>query len=234
MQLRQLSGAPRFGLQRTSHVASASMISKLFGGGASSPTNQHKQHKQLWFNDASPSWDELTNMVKSKQAALGLDFWQDPEHAPTNPTALKRTFGQKGPIRVKLYRDHAAWCPYCQKVWLQLEEKRIPYTMEKVNMRCYGDKQRSFLAKVPNGLLPVIELDGQVVTESSVIMQLLEEVGAPGSGLVLCSTQAFPDHTPLMPPRGTPSRMRAEQLMRLERRLFGDWLGWLTRSGLKG
>ncbi|GFH27240.1 GST N-terminal domain-containing protein, partial [Haematococcus lacustris] len=103
-------------------------------------------------------------MVKSKQAALGLDFWQDPEHAPTNPTALKRTFGQKGPIRV----------------WLQLEEKRIPYTMEKVNMRCYGDKQRSFLAKVPNGLLPVIELDGQVVTESAVIMQLLEEVGAPG------------------------------------------------------
>ncbi|KAL6754402.1 glutathione S-transferase [Haematococcus lacustris] len=215
MQLRQLSGAPKFGLQRAaSHVASASMISKLFGGGASSPTKQHKQHKQLWFNDASPSWDELTNMVKSKQAALGLDFWQDPEHAPTNPTALKRTFGQNGPIRVKLYRDHAAWCPYCQKVWLQLEEKRIPYTMEKVNMRCYGDKQRSFLAKVPNGLLPVIELDGQVVTESSVIMQLLEE--------------AFPDHTPLMPPRGTPSRMRAEQLMRLERRLFGDWLGWLT------
>lgn len=32
-------------------------------------------------------------------------------------------------------RDHAAWCPYCQKVWLQLEEKRIPYTLEKINMR---------------------------------------------------------------------------------------------------
>ena len=32
-------------------------------------------------------------------------------------------------------RDDAAWCPYCQKVWLQLEEKRIPYTIEKINMR---------------------------------------------------------------------------------------------------
>ena len=30
-------------------------------------------------------------------------------------------------IRVKLYRDSAAWCPYCQRVWLLLEEERIPY-----------------------------------------------------------------------------------------------------------
>lgn len=37
---------------------------------------------------------------------------------------------------------------YCQKVWLQLEEKRIPYIIEKINMRCYGDKPPSFMAKV--------------------------------------------------------------------------------------
>lgn len=41
-------------------------------------------------------------------------------------------------------------------MWLQLEEKRIPYTIEKINMRCYGDKPASFMAKVPRGLLPVI------------------------------------------------------------------------------
>jgi hypothetical protein len=45
------------------------------------------------------------------------------------------------------------------------------------------------LLQVPNGLLPVIELDGRVVTESAVIMNLLEET--------------FPDHKPLMPPPGT-------------------------------
>ena len=37
--------------------------------------------------------------------------------------------------------DHAAWCPYCQKVWLLLEEKNISYRLQKVNMRCYGDTQ---------------------------------------------------------------------------------------------
>ena len=57
---------------------------------------------------------------------------------PSNPLSLRRTFGTEGEPRVKLYRDHAAWCPYCQKVWLQLEEKRIPYVIEKINMRCYG------------------------------------------------------------------------------------------------
>ena len=33
-------------------------------------------------------------------------------------------------------------------MFLQLEEKQIPYTIEKVNMRCYGDKPREFTAKV--------------------------------------------------------------------------------------
>jgi hypothetical protein len=59
-------------------------------------------------------------MVEAKKAALGTDLahYFDPENpnTPTNPFALKRTFGKEGPIRVKLYRDHAAWCPYCHKV----------------------------------------------------------------------------------------------------------------------
>jgi hypothetical protein len=34
----------------------------------------------------------------------------------------------------------------------------------------------------------------------------------------------------LLPPAGTDAAKRAEQLMRLERRLFGDWMQWLTSS----
>ena len=35
-------------------------------------------------------------------------------------------------IRVTLFRDHHAWCPYCQKVWLFLEEKQIPYKVRQL------------------------------------------------------------------------------------------------------
>jgi glutathione S-transferase len=76
-------------------------------------------------------------------------------------------------------------------VWLLLEEKRIPYTIEKINMRCYGDKPDSFMRKVPRGLLPVMELDGKIVTESKQIMDLLEK--------------EFPEN-PMMPPVGTAER----------------------------
>lgn len=69
---------------------------------------------------------------------------------------------------------------------------------------------------MPSGLLPAMELDGRLVIESDDIMRELE--------------QAFPENLPLMPPQGSPQRDRAQQLLRLERRLFSDWLRWLTSS----
>ncbi len=61
-----------------------------------------------------------------------------------------------------------------------------------------------------------MELDGKLIVESAEIMRILEE--------------AFPDNKPLLPPKGTKERQRADSLMRLERRLFSDWLSWLTTS----
>jgi len=76
--------------------------------------------------------------------------------------------------------------------------------------RCYGDKPREFLAKVgPSGLLPALELDGRIITDSATIMATLE--------------REFPQ-TPLLPPPGA-ERARAEVLMRLERQLFSAWMG---------
>lgn len=70
--------------------------------------------------------------------------------------------------------------------------------------------------QVPSGLLPAMELDGKLIVESAEIMRILEET--------------FPDYKPLLPPKGTKERQRADSLMRLERRLFSDWLSWLTTS----
>ena len=88
--------------------------------------------------------------MAARTAELGVEA-PDLENGPPNAQAQLRTFGQPGEPRVTLYRDHATWCPYCEKVVLQLEEKRIPYRVEKINMRCYGDKPREFMAKVGGG-----------------------------------------------------------------------------------
>eukprot|EP00200_Dunaliella_tertiolecta_P018774 CAMPEP_0202399818 /NCGR_PEP_ID=MMETSP1128-20130828/2275_1 /ASSEMBLY_ACC=CAM_ASM_000463 /TAXON_ID=3047 /ORGANISM="Dunaliella tertiolecta, Strain CCMP1320" /LENGTH=483 /DNA_ID=CAMNT_0049003223 /DNA_START=238 /DNA_END=1689 /DNA_ORIENTATION=- len=191
------------------------LLSKLGIQGAPGQAGfKPKSMPPVWFSGTAPSWESLESMAKAKQQALGVDFWADPNLGPTNAKALKRNFGQPdSAIRVKLYRDHASWCPYCHKIWLMLEEKQIPYIVEKINMRCYGPKPPEFMAKVPTGLLPVMELDGgPPITESLRIMMLLE--------------QEFPDHKPLIPRGSSQEVQRAEQLMRLERRLFSDWLGW--------
>ena len=58
---------------------------------------------------------------------------------------------------------------------LLIEEKEIPVQIELVPMRSYGDKPREFMQKVPNGLLPAMQVNGRIITESQVIMELLDQ-----------------------------------------------------------
>ncbi len=136
------------------------------------------------------------------------NFHLDTVHGPTNAQARLRLFGHtEADVRVTLYRDNHAWCPYCQKVWLWLEEKQIPYRIEKVTMFCYGEKEAWYKRKVPSGMLPALELDGRMITESDDILMALERVFGP-----LVYGMQDPQVMPLR---------------RLERLLFRAWCGWL-------
>jgi glutathione S-transferase len=125
---------------------------------------------------AALSWSELAPLAAS---------YVPPDQAtgPTHSQALVRTFGQpEASVRVTLYRDNHAWCPYCQKVWLWLEEKRVPYRIAKVTMFCYGQKEDWYKRIVPSGMLPALELDGEVITESDDIIHALERAFGPLPG----------------------------------------------------
>ncbi len=153
------------------------------------------------------SWSELEALT---------DFQVDPTNGPTNAQARLRLFGlSESDVQVTLYRDNHAWCPYCQKVWLWLEEKQIPYRVEKVTMFCYGEKESWYKRKVRSGMLPAIllqrhstnELEGDIITESDDILIALEQVfGSLGAGM----------EAPTVLP-----------LRRLERLLFRAWCAWL-------
>ena len=102
---------------------------------------------------------------------------------------------------------------------LLVEEKRIPMHISLVPMRSYGDKPREFLQKVPNGLLPAIEVNGRVITESQVIMELLDEWHTEEDG-----------YRPMLPKREDKAGWaRYETLARLEREYVSfPLLQWLT------
>jgi len=119
-----------------------------------------------------------------------------------------RLFGNsESDINLILYRDRHSWCPYCQKIWLWLEFKRIPYKVKKVNMYCYGQKEKWYLNKVESGKLPAIELNGRIITESDNIIHFLEnEFGILGSSLF--SNDLL-------------------KVRNLEREIFKSWCNWL-------
>lgn len=165
---------------------------------------------------ATPSWSKLATLTRSLDLANGPII-----ASPTKDKEYYRLFGQQqSDVRVIFYRDHALWCPYCHKVQLLLELKHVPYMVKKVNMSCYGSKPVDFLKKVPTGLLPVIELDGKIVTESMDIMHLIEET--------------FQTPYPKTLPVDDNDMMQAfHRYMRLERVFIGAWLNCL-RSPLGG
>ena len=66
-----------------------------------------------------PSWTDLTDLLPSKDDA---------------PKPL-----------VTLYRDTNGWCPFCERVWLALEIKKIPYQEQLINLQ---DKPAWFLQMV--------------------------------------------------------------------------------------
>ena len=145
------------------------------------------------------SWEEL----KTK-----TNFNLDRVNGNTNSHSRLRLFGQnESDVKVTLYRDHHAWCPYCQKVWLWLEEKQIPYRIEKVTMFCYGEKERWYKRIVSSGMLPALELDGRLLTESNDILIALENAfGVLGYSM---------------------RDSKVVSLKKLERQLFRAWCSWL-------
>jgi len=138
------------------------------------------------------------------------DFQIDTVNGSTNSQSRLRLFGHtEADVRVILYRDNHAWCPYCQKIWLWLEEKQIPYRIEKVTMFCYGEKERWYKQIVPSGMLPAIAIDGKIITESDDILIALEKVFGSLRHSML-DAQVIP-------------------IRRLERTLFRAWCEWLCR-----
>lgn len=187
--------------------------------------NKQRTMSYSMLSENTPSWDVLTQEIMSTKLGTILkdeELLRERGRGSPHTDSKIRIFDEPDNTipRLTFFRDSAAWCPYCQKVWMFLEEKKIPYIIEKINMRSYGEKPAAFLRIVPNGLLPAIMLDGKIQTESLDIMLNLNEI---------FSGEKYPS---LWPSLNSPEYQRATNLMRLERDLFSRWCNLVFRPSM--
>lgn len=163
-------------------------------------------------------WGRLAEVVAQPDPTNGPYI-----SVPSKVWESDRLYGkfEKSDVRVVLYRDAAYWCPYCIRIQLLLELKQIPYTMIKENMRVYGKKSSEFLRIVPSGLLPVVRIDGRVITESLDIMFEIEQQ-FPGAPYIRS-----------LPVDDNDKMQAFHQYVRLERVMAGAWLNMLRKPQLR-
>jgi glutathione S-transferase len=120
----------------------------------------------LEISSEPPSWEDLA-------AQLG-------EHKKEEPL-------------LTLYRDTNGWCPFCERVWVAVEAKQIPYTERLINLR---DKPEWYKELVPTTLVPAVLFHGdassnerKIIWESLDVMKALDEAFPDTPKLILDSPE---------------------------------------------
>jgi glutathione S-transferase len=106
---------------------------------------------------ASPENTQLVHRLDSRQTGVGKAKMDTAEHP-----------------MIELYHAHTSTCS--QKVRLCLAEKGLDYVSRPVNLRQNEQLAPAYLAINPNGVVPSLVHDGQVILDSSVICEYLDEV----------------------------------------------------------
>ena len=89
------------------------------------------------------SWSELQSQVLATPHGSTLEADRKLRESGLGPAHSDndiRTFEKMSASNVAsgesivFYKDRASWCPYCQKVWMLLEEKQIPYKVSSLSL----------------------------------------------------------------------------------------------------
>lgn len=167
------------------------------------------------------SWEGIQTRIETKTSSTGVNRIDGALYVKETRDGTLRLFGAaETAVRVTLFRDPAYWCPYCQRVQLQLEHKKIPYRIRMINMRCYGSKPSYYRNLVPSGAIPAVSFDDEhVMTESLDIMMAIEQI--------------FPENKPLIPLKNdNPAAYEAfRRYQKLERQVFSGWFQYMFSGG---
>ncbi|AMM29237.1 glutathione transferase [Acinetobacter pittii] len=76
----------------------------------------------------------------------------------------------------KLYTDSQFLSPYAFTVFVGLHEKQIPFEIATINLGQQGQFEKSYVAKSLTAKVPVLEHNHFALSESSAILEYLEEL----------------------------------------------------------
>jgi len=101
-----------------------------------------------------------------------------PSWETLNKIAKKGTSPPKEPV-LTFYRDSNGWCPFCERIWIALELKGIPYTERLIKL---VDRPEWYKDIVPSNAVPAIVIyedkddKRSVYWESLTILKKLDEL----------------------------------------------------------
>merc|ERR1712216_709550 len=128
---------------RCHHQPSLSRRSPSRSLSSSSPSlSRSRCHRRVVLASvsASPAYETRgPESVPSTQRVPLTTGVLDDNHSASSSSSTQ-------PPLLKFYRDTNAWCPFCERVWLALEAKQIPYECEFVDLR---NKPKWFTDMVP-------------------------------------------------------------------------------------
>ena len=84
-------------------------------------------------------------------------------------------------------------CPFAQKVCIALQLAGSPFELKEIDL--YGNKPSWFLDMNPQGLVPVLNHNGRIITESEVIIDYIASSSYPKSPKAGCLFETKPGAT---------------------------------------
>ena len=108
-------------------------------------------------------------------AATDVPSWESLE---SELETLQSSEVKKAPV-LTLYRDTNGWCPFCERVWVAIRAKNLPYQETLVPLQ---GKPEWYKQMVPTGLVPAVLFHGddenatsrELVWESDAILEALD------------------------------------------------------------
>ena len=148
-----------------------------FGAKLSSSSSSSTVHSTATSTTVSltkpPSWDELSNTLAARDSDSNI------------PSP-----------RVTLYRDTNGWCPFCERVWLVLRAKGIPFDEQLISLQ---NKPEWYKALVPTTLVPAVLFHESGIDENGEEAKKNERrIVWESSDIIKALDEQFPEHPMLV------------------------------------